>query len=110
MLASELRIAQSVALVRQMPTIIIGNGIGSAIVWYAVRHQSATAPTRTHPDLRFPLTHPYGLELAEAPPSRPTALCITTAHSRNDRLFRRTRPHLGNPGGRLSRWSAPFAV
>jgi len=35
-LASELRIAQSVALVRQMPTIIIGNGIGSVIAYYAV--------------------------------------------------------------------------
>jgi diguanylate cyclase (GGDEF)-like protein len=43
-LASELRIAQSVALVRQMPTIMIGNGVGSAIAYYAVSTNHPTLP------------------------------------------------------------------
>jgi hypothetical protein len=34
---SEIRIAQSVSVVRQMPTIIAGNAIGAAISYYAIR-------------------------------------------------------------------------
>jgi diguanylate cyclase (GGDEF)-like protein len=44
-LRSEIRIAQSVSVVRQMPTIIAGNAIGAGIAYYAIRsNQSQFAP------------------------------------------------------------------